>query len=392
MRYVIRSLFLLGKKSSALFFISLVFLLFTHTLYAAEKKPVEKKSSKTPSSSVITQPNPLRPAEILYNRRKYPEAIEAAKKTIRKHPDDYKAYYFIGRTLIELKEYKKALGYLKMALEMKPDFHIARVHLGEAYFESGEYKTALKIYKQVAAADLSNVDAVLDIGETYIQLRDYEQGEKYLLKAISMDPEYFSPYNEMGNLCLLRKEYHKALEYYKKSLGKRPDYEDALIGMGKVYAVLKQYRIAENYLEKAIKINEDHCGEALSVMGDIKTATKDYKEAEKYYRRAIKTDKYDSQGYLSLGKLYLLMGKSGDAEKVFLQSLKINPQTANSGEIHYNLALIYAKKRKDKQALIHLKQALKNDSDFLKQANGETSFKYLRETAEYKKMTKKYRK
>ena len=346
----------------------------------------------SPKPTVKRQFNPLKTAEILYEQRKYNKAMEEAKKIIRKNPDSYQAYYFIGKTLIELKKYKQAQDYLNKALRINPNFHIARIHLGEAYFEAGQYKIALKIYKQVEKADPSNVDAVLDIGETYFQLENYDLAEKYLQKAIRMDPEYFSPYNEMGNLYLLRNDYNQAIEYYKKSLNKKSDYTDALIGLGKSYCSLKQYDIAEEYLNKAIKTNEEHCGEALSTMGDIKTARKNYKEAEDYYKKAIKTDKYDAQGYLSLGKLYLITNKTDKAEKVFQQSLKINPQTAFSEEIHYNLALIYVGKKKNEPALKHLELALKSDSSFLKRVKTNPSFKTLRETSQYKKIIKKYEK
>jgi tetratricopeptide (TPR) repeat protein len=237
----------------------------------------------------------------------------------------------------------------------------------------------------------SSVDAVLDIGETYVQLQNYDLAEKYLKKSIRMDPEYFSPYNEMGNLCLIRKDYNQAIQYYQKSLRKKSDYTDALIGLGKSYAALKKYDTAEEYLNKAIKTNEDHCGEALSTMGDIKTAQKDYKEAEKYYKKAIETDEYDAHGYLGLGKLYLITKKTGKAEKVFHQSLKINPRTAFSEEIHYNLALIYAGKKKNELALKHLELSLKSNSIFLDRVKNNPSFKLLREMPQYKKLIKKIR-
>lgn len=358
-------------------------------IYAEENKPGKIPS---PAPAVIKQTNLLRPAEILYEQRKYPAAIAEAEKVILTNPNHYEAYYFIGKTLIELKKYKKSKDYLNKALNIKPDFHIARIHLGEAYFESGEYKTALKIYKQVEKLDPSNVDAVLDIGETYFQLEDYNLAEKYLKKAIRMNPEYFSPYNEMGNLYLFRKDYNQAIWYYKKSLSKKPDYTDALIGLGKSYVALKNYDAAEKYLNKAIKINEDYCGEAMSTMGDIKTARKDYKEAEKYYKKAIETDEYDAQGYMSLGYLYLIINKPDEAEKIFLQSLKINPQTAFSEEIHYNLALIYAERKQDKKALQHLELSLKNDASFLKRVKSNPSFKSLRQMPQYKQIIKKYEK
>lgn len=356
-------------------------------IYAAETKPLKTLS---PAPTAKKQPNLLKSAEILYEQRKYKKAMAEAEKIISQNPNYYEAYYFVGRTLIELKMYKQAQDYLNKALKIKPDFHPARIHLGEAYFESGQYKIALKIYKQVEAMDPSNTDAVLDIGETYVQLEDYNLAEKYLKKAIRMDPEYFSPYNEMGNLCLIRKDYKQAIQYYNKSLGKKPDYTDALIGLGKSYVALKNFDTAEEYLKKAMKINEDYCGEALSTMGDIKTARKDYKEAEKYYKKAIETDEYDAEGYLGLGKLYLITNKPGEAEKAFLQSLKINPQTAFSEEIHYNLALIYVGKKQNEPALKHIELSLISDSSFLEKVKNNPAFKFLREMPQYKKMMKKY--
>ena len=341
--------------------------------------PTAVKGKITPVSTPVKNSDGLLyKAERLYEKRRYPEVIREVKEVIKKNPRYARGYGLIGKTLIELKRYREARVYLNKALKIQPDLHYARIHLGESYFEAGDYDKALSIFKKVEELDLLNVDAILDIGEVYVQKKNYELAEKYLKKAISMKPEYFSPYNEMGNLSYLRGNYSLAIEYYKKSLEKRDDYEDALIGLGLAHTALKEYKEAEGYLERAIRINEEHCGEALSTMGDTKTAQGLFDEAERYYKKAIETDKYDAQGYLGLGKLYLLEGKPDKAEEILSRSLKINPRTSFSKEIHYNLALIYGKRKDKERTLRHLKLSLGKDGDLKKRIGEDPVFEFLR--------------
>ncbi len=67
----------------------------------------------------------------LYHQGHINEAVEALRKAVREHKDDYEAWYFLGLALVQKKDLKAAIRSFETTIKLKPD--LANAHLGLAY-------------------------------------------------------------------------------------------------------------------------------------------------------------------------------------------------------------------------------------------------------------------
>jgi len=79
-------------------------------------------------------------------------------------------------------------------------------------------------------------------------------------------------------------------------------------------------------------------------------------EAEKHYLEALRINPNHAEAHYNLGVLYYKQGEYEKAEQQYLEALRSNP---NHAEAHYNLGVLYLQQLKIKEGITHFKEYAK---------------------------------
>lgn len=188
-----------------------------------------------------------------------------------------------------------------------------------SYSESEELQNkALKILnKKLSAGDPSITIAMLSLSKIYLEIGDYVQAESTLREALIIRKKYFDnehPFVASGEVWL----------------------GQALHMTGKIQEAEKLLR--EGIKKHKVRLGDYHpfVGEDLYLLGSLLRDKGEYEESESLllksidiFQKSIERENLIEGEYqfmpnakLELGKLYLSMGRSGEAEELLLESLE----------------------------------------------------------------------
>ena len=241
------------------------------------------------------------------NRDQYEEAEELFLQASLIQPDDTGSWINLGRVLKLQRRYEEAEIALQRALKLMPNitekgqsFRIAPNHL-HVYFN----------YANLLSQDPSR----------------YEEAEHYYKITLRVRPGMSEAYMNYGNLLIKIGDFESALSHYQKAIEKKPDYADAYYNMATTYMRKNDNTSCEKYLRKTISLDSSHIHALINLatlLMEEKTI-KSQKEAIELFRKVLETDSGNEAAFFNLGLLYSDQNLHQEAEKMFVQTVMINP-------------------------------------------------------------------
>ncbi len=165
-----------------------------------------------------------RVALMLWRSRRYEEAIDWFKRTIRADPDLEPAYYNLAATLEAVGGYRDALENYEKSYALKKS--------GEAANNIEKLRIFLAIERD---------------GDGEIELMD---GKRL---AVSWDDP--ASYNLLGIRYFRNGEYTQALSSFMRAVEEGPDYAEGMVNAGRVYEKLSRPEMAALYYSRAVAID-----------------------------------------------------------------------------------------------------------------------------------------
>ncbi len=152
---------------------------------------------------------------LLFNKKKYLEALDLSNKTINDYPDSILINNISGVIHTELKNYTLAKNLFIKVINLNPKYNDGYYNLANIYNKLGEEDNAIKNYE----------------------------------KVIYLDKTYYKAYNNLGNIFRKRNLNKKALEYYILTLNINPNY---IRGFYNLAGVLQHFILDEKnkYINK----------------------------------------------------------------------------------------------------------------------------------------------
>jgi Tfp pilus assembly protein PilF len=171
----------------------------------------------------------LRLAYVQMERGETKEALESARQSISKDPDNSEAHNFLGLIYLSLSEYKQAADHLKQAVGLNPYFTDAHNNLGVAYRGLKEYDKALKEF-QTALNDKTYrtpEKVQLNIGNLYLDQGVMSEAVRSFERAVALKPDYLLGYLGLGTAYQKSGRADLAAEQFRKVLSLSPDSPEA---------------------------------------------------------------------------------------------------------------------------------------------------------------------
>ncbi|MCG2712567.1 MAG: tetratricopeptide repeat protein [Candidatus Omnitrophica bacterium] len=309
---------------------------------------------------------------LLFEEKRYEEAMACFQKVIKISPDHDAAYHNIANIYFINDDIDKAKYYYNE--QIKRNFKHVNAHkmLFRLYLKEGQRHKAL--YGQLTYQYLQKINKggirdeqtlrkYLKVSKTLTQLGNYFFQEQNIIDAkrcyqaaVFIDPDNYVGHERLGQI------YNQEDDKQKANFDKAGDIQNKEdnIELGTVLekhgffdAALKRYNAAltldqENYI-------------ALFNIGNIHMRRQDWKQAEAAYRQSIAVNKDFADAYNNLAYLYLKTGKYILAHEYIDKALGFNC----SRRFYYldTKAQIFLAQRNISEALRFIKQAKLNQQN-----------------------------
>lgn len=150
----------------------------------------------------------------------------------------------------------------------------------------------------------------------------------------------------------------EGLSSLKQAVEIFPTYYDALDRLGSEYVLRKQYEEAAPYLTRAIDVNRRSYS-SFYALGVASYNLKNMQAAAEALRAAVTINPKSINAQLFYGMVLRIEGNFEQSEKALLQAKSLSEKTSPVAEIDWQLALLYEKMARYKEAADELEQYLK---------------------------------
>lgn len=254
------------------------------------------------------------------------KARTATEKLVATLPGNAKAHLEFGLTLAQLNEDGAAKQELEKAVALDPNFTNGYA-LAQQYLKLKDRDAASTIFAEMLKGLGDTAELHMNFGRAYAQAGYPEQGIQEFKLALAKDPA------NVGAHYLLGATY--------------------LIGLGD--AALGD---AEEEFRLELKAHPDDFY-SLYQLGNISLSQHKLDEAERYLSRAATLQRRNPDPFLSLGQVYVEMGRAIDAETTLRKSIELTrDESRNRYQVqrsHYLLGRLLLQAGDEKEAKEELK-------------------------------------
>lgn len=163
---------------------------------------------------------------------------------------DWKARLELAKLLTYAKRYPEAIQAYKKVLKKKPELMEAKIGMAKAYFESGNNTEALKLLESLPSKQLDDPDR-LAMADLYIAIKDYAKAESIFTDYLKTHPNDHKTRLKLAQVLSWMKRYDAAILHYQHLTNALPDdreikkkYAFVLIWAGKQDQAIKELQDA----------------------------------------------------------------------------------------------------------------------------------------------------
>ena len=165
-----------------------------------------------------------------FNAGNYNGTLIDLQQVIEQHPNNSRAYLFLGRSYLNLKEYRAAMIHLNRSIELTPSA-MGFKERGKLKALMEDYRGSIDDFNQAIALDSTFSDALYNRGLSYLQLGDNQDAVSDFSQVISWNPKDYEAYFQRGRALI-------ALD--KKAEGCKDLSKSAELGNFDAYETIKE--------------------------------------------------------------------------------------------------------------------------------------------------------
>jgi tetratricopeptide (TPR) repeat protein len=268
-----------------------------------------------------------------------------------------------AKSLIFLATYLVAATYSALSA-----FEDSRIQKALQLFQSGEYEKALTQFEKAAKDKTLAFQANLGLARVLMEIGKYPEAEKAGQTALEISPEHPEALALLGEIFELTGRYENAREYFDRALTRDPNHLLARLKLGILQWRWGEKRNARQTLQYFIAYYQSQrklSGQELNLIAQACVYLERFRDANQLFAEATITDKTLWQAFIPWGNLFLSKYNMPDAQGVFEDALKINP---NAAEAHLGLARVF-KSTNFEQARLEANKALSVNPNFVEAHN-----------------------
>ena len=340
--------------------------------------------------------------ETFYANQEWHQGIGLLHELINSNPKNAQLHYYFGNCFFQLKQNEKALEHLKLARDFDPAPFRAPSEINKIIKQLTNSSNALfvsaeSLFSTISPNRITDNSLFLEhlhpnptgnelLSKVFIQpLIKIIEDRSIAISDINLFRDYTSLDIAIGELKILdlikqppfsknirfeptQMDDPKILELAKAHVYKNLFWDEAHLKLG-------QYYQKKSALDKALKeyaavlsYNHRHVP-ALVKSGDIMFLSKTWDKAEAYYKTAINNAKEVDYIQAKLGKLYIVseqnkLGINILQDLLYSDRLNTEEVIANKKELHYLLAIGFARQKNYQKSLQEVNIAITLDANY----------------------------
>jgi len=342
-------------RTTALLTLALLFWAITGSAWSQKTSRTEPSRSAKPQ-----QADSLAEAEGLLQKQQYAEAEQKLTALVSEQAENPQAWFDLGFAQSHLNKTGEAVASYRKAAGLSPKWFEANLNLGVALAKSNDYaaatpvlqhavtlkptaggnkalskawqslaqvlertdaKAAAAAYDKAVELDPSQTELTLDAGRALQSANDLPGAEEHFRK--SADSGDAQGMVMLINLLSGQKRYTEAEGWLTKYVAKNPQDSKARFQLGRFLA-------SQGKPQEAIAVLQDQNQptgnpEIDRELAELYLQTKQYAQAEPLFRGLSQTTTADPDLHFGLGVAVLHQLKYAEAEREFIQTVKLKP-------------------------------------------------------------------
>jgi tetratricopeptide (TPR) repeat protein len=310
---------------------------------------------QVPVEDSPTQSPELTRAEAAIEKREYASAEPVLRKLLEKDSTSYVAWFDLGFVENALGKVEESIAAYRKSVAAKPDVFESNLNLGLQLAKTGRpdaevFLRAATRLKPTSHAAEGQYRAWLSLAQTIEKSRPDEALAAYH-EAAAVQPKEADPHLYAGEILEQENKFAEAEQEYKQALAMDTGSTDAVMGLANIYMRGRRFPEAEDYLRKLLAAHADSAPLHIQ-LGRVLAAEDKRDAASGEMQIGIKLAPGDEAAQRELADLYASNGKNDSAEAAYRALLVAHP---NDAELHRRLG----------EALLPQKKFLEAEKQFM---------------------------
>ncbi|XP_062238899.1 protein O-mannosyl-transferase TMTC1 isoform X3 [Platichthys flesus] len=295
-------------------------------------------------------------ANFLKDSGRHKEAIHHYTTALRLYPRHASAMNNLG-TLTHCPE--EAEYFYRKALDTNPQHNRALFNLGNLLKYQGKAKKAEALLIDSIHFGAHFADAYASLASLYAEQKRFPEANEVYLKGIQNCPDNSDLHNNYGVFLVDTGEGALAATHYLQAVRLKPAHYVAMVNLGRLFRSSNENEAAESWYKRALQITRKV--DILTPLGALYYNTGRFEEALLVYREAAALQPDNTDIWLALAQVLVMVSHTIEAEKI---TLDIISREGSCIECYRLLSAIYSKRGNFTEALVALDRALQqNPSD-----------------------------
>lgn len=245
-----------------------------------------------------------------------------------------------------------SIAAAKRFVELEPKLVFSHLNLGGKLQAAGFFEEAIEAVKKAAALDPRSGDAALLLSETYTILGDSENALANLRIAYKNLPRTVPVAYQLGRSLIDNGSIAEAVEPLEFANKNEPNVAEIMRELGMAYIQVRRFDEGLELVERANQISPLPSNFTMD-LSYLKNRHQDIARFDEY-KAAVEKNPADVNTRMQLARVYRFKEMLPEAEKQFLEVVKILPTDYRS---HNQLAIFYMDNGQGEKAIEPLRRA-----------------------------------
>jgi tetratricopeptide (TPR) repeat protein len=263
-------------------------------------------------------------------------------------------------SVLRNRDYRSELALWDDTIRKRPDNPRAYGSRADTYGRLGDWDNAIADCDKIIELRPNNAEAYLSRGNTYNDKGDSARAIADYSKAIELKPDYVEAYVNRGNAYKDKGDSARAIADYSKAIELKPDYGEAYVNRGVMYSETGAWDRAVQDLTKAIAL-KPNIAAAYSNRADALNALGQYPQAVRDCDKALALDPDLAEAYYHRSNAYSGLG---DSDRAIADSSKLIELRPNNAEAYLTRGNAYGAKGDNNRAIADYSKAIELKPDF----------------------------
>jgi tetratricopeptide (TPR) repeat protein len=269
------------------------------------------------------------------------EAIAIIKGIIASDPDIVDAYFSIGNILFQERKFTEAIGYFSQVLGRKPDDSFAAINVALSYEGLEKYDEAEKFLLDYMAKGFADPQFYFMLGNMNFLRKQYDRAIPYFEKCLSSNADSAGSYNMLAAIYIIKDDLGRAAQAIDQALRINPRLSTVHYNLAQIEEKRGRRAEAEAEYLRELEISPRHF-RSMYNLSRLYRQVGDADREKTFLDKCLEIDPRFPLTYFYLARIYLNRGERyPEALELAKKGIELKPDPADLPLGYFLLADLY---------------------------------------------------